>query len=235
MSDEIIKPSDGGFGDVFSSGLPSMVGIVTLIAQPVVQAKSSLQWPGWLPYAVAIVVSGLLAYYRLKVIRRSAPTESAVLMLLLTLVIFSAYVTGNNVVYYTKEGYARPGAAGGPSNAELEAVKTERELLKQKLQSAEELIRVLRDVVPGAAGKPRSFLPSLLAMLETLGPDRAWAQEPPAQPGGRRPEKLTPQQVQDMLKKYDAQQRELDWKLKETLKEQEKTQMQQSPPLLKSW
>lgn len=234
MSDDDVKPSDAGFGDVFSSGLPSMVGIVTLIAQPVVQARTSLAWPGWLPYAVAIVVSGLLAYYRIRVVRRSPPAESAVLMLLLTLVIFSAYVTGNNVVYYTKEGYSRPGVTTGPSSAELEALKAERELLKQKLQGAEELITALRQVVPG--GKPESSLPSLLSMLGTLGVHEAWAQEPPAQPGGRRPEKPTPRQLQDMLKRYDAQQRALDQKLKETQKEQERIQtQQQTPPLLKSW
>ncbi len=88
--------------------------------------------------------------------------------------IFSAYVTGNNVVYYTKEGYSRPGVTSGASSAELEALKTERDLLNQRLQ--------------------------------------------------------------DLLKKYDAQQRELDRKLEETQKEQEKTQTQQQPPpLLKSW
>ena len=213
-----------------------MVGIVTLISQPVVQAKTSLEWPGWLPYAVAIVVSGLLAYYRINVIRRSVASESAILMPLLTLVIFSAYVTGNNVVYYTKEGYSRPGATGGASGAELEALKTERELLQQKLQSAEELIRILRQAVPGAGGKAQSFLPSLPATLGILGPDTAWAQEPPAQPGGRRPEKPTPKQVQDMLKKYDAQQQDLDRKLKEAGKASGKTPAQQQlQPLLKSW
>lgn len=236
MSDEIIKPSDGGFSDIFSSGLPTMVGIVTLIAQPVVQAKTSLGWPGWLPYAVAILVSGLLAFYRIKVTRRSAPTESAVLMPLLTLVIFSAYVTGNNVVYYTKEGYSRPGVTSGPPSAELEVLKTESELLRQKLQSSEELIQVLRQVVPGTGVKPQAFQPSLLTLLEALGAHRAWAQERPAQPGGSRPEKLTPQQVQEILKKYDAQQSELDRRLKETQKEQEKVQTQRPPPpLLKSW
>ena len=102
-----------GLGEVFSNGLPSMVGIVMLIVQPVVQVRASLGWPGWLPYAVAIVVSGLLACYRVKLARPSAPSQSPVLMLLLMLVIFSSYVTGNNVVYYTKEGYySRRGCPG---------------------------------------------------------------------------------------------------------------------------
>jgi len=73
-------------------------------------------------------------------------------------------------------------------------------------------------------------------MLGILGPDTAWAQEPPAQPGARRPEKLTPQQIQEMLKKYDTQQRDLDRKLKEAEKASGKTPTQQQPqPLLKSW
>jgi hypothetical protein len=236
MSDEVVEQGDVGLGDVFSSGLPSMVGIVVAVAQPAVQARDSLGWPAWLAYALALAASSALAYYRIRILRRSAPGECVILVPLLALVIFSAYVAGNNVVFYTKEGYSRPAPGAGPTNADLSALRTETDLLNQKLQNAEEVIKALRQVVPGAAGKAQTPL-SLFSPIGTLlRPDSAWAQGPVRQPEERRQEKPTPQQVHEMLKDYDARQRDLDQKLKATQTDKEKSRMQQqTPPLLKSW
>lgn len=231
-----------GFGRIFFDGLPMMVAIVTVVSQPFVQdtTLAMLGLPVWFPHILAIVVAALLAIYKMMwMVDRAPVTEVAILVPVLTLVIFSAYATGNNVVYYAKEGYTRADAAGQPSGEELAALRGERDVLNQQLQAARELIGTLRRAIspPGPSG---AIPPSAPASMQTTL--RGWlvadahAQPPPPRPAAPQGERLKVQQLEEALKKYEQQQRELDQKLEKIREGREKTRApQEQRPLLKSW
>jgi hypothetical protein len=251
MSEEPGKPTEqdrndreggqDGLGGLFFDGLPVMAAVVTVITQPFAQEsmRSMFLLPEWLPIVIAIVVSGLLALYKLGIVRRAAGRECAICAPLLMLVIFSAYATGNNIVYYAKEGYTRPEPAAKPTGEPPPALVRERDLLKQQLQSAEELINALRKALnmpAPAEGKPQSAIPGPLAILQALAVPAANAQEPrkPA-PGGTTSRPPDRQQLENLLRKYDAEQRKLDQKLDEVQRSRQQPRETEQRPLIKSW
>jgi hypothetical protein len=235
--------TDGGLGRLFFDGLPAMAGIVTVITQPFAQdSMRAMFWlPDWLPIVVAVTVSGLLAVYKVRFVRGSSPGECAICVPVLMLIIFSAYATGNNVVYYMKEGYSRAATPSGASSEELTTLQRERDILHQQLQSAQELIATLRRALglpePSEA-TPHSSLPSLLGALPGIAAARAHAQEPsrstPDRPRGEAPraDKLDVKRLEEALKRYEAQQQQLNRNLKAIQKEPAQPS---PPPLIKSW
>jgi hypothetical protein len=229
---------DVGVGRVFFDGLPAMAGVVTMIAQPFAQESlhKSLGLPDWFPVVVAIVVSGLLAAYKMFVVRHSGPRECAICVPILMLIIFSAYATGNNVVYYAKEGYTKAGSTA-PTPEDVAAVKQERDILQQQLKSANELIDSLRqalNVPEGGPSKPRAWLPTFLGGLMRWGPADVYAQTPRQPAEARPPERVTVQQLREKLRQYEVQQQQLSKQL-ETVKREEKTVEAPQQRLIKSW
>jgi hypothetical protein len=230
---------------MFFDGLPTMAALVTMIAQPFAQdtLRNTLQLPDWLPIIVAVVVSGLLAMYKMKVVRRAGRNDCVICVPILMLVIFSAYAGGNNVVYYLKEGYTRPVISGRGSTEELTALKQERDILQKQLDNAEELIGTLRGTLhlpESTEGKQHSSLSlsmrSAAAALKRFIAPEAHAQGSTPEPRDRfRGDALGREQVQGRLKKYDEEQRELNRKREEVKQEREKYQMTRPQPLIKSW
>lgn len=224
---------------IFFDGLPTMAGIVTVTAQPFAQAslQEVLSVPIWLPYVIAAAVSGLLAVYKVMIVRESGRRECLVCVPLVMLMIFSGYLTGNNLVYYAKEGYTRPSApTTGP---EVAALTQERDILEQQFKSAQDVIDTLRGRAPspGPGGTPRSSLPAPLALPRWLTVGEAQAQPPPspAAPDLRPVERgLDMRKVNEKLSQYDIKQRELGKKLEE-LKRQEKRSAPEQKSLIKSW
>ncbi len=230
---------DRSLTGVFFEGLPAMAGIVTMIAQPFAQESlhNTLGLPAWLPFVVAISVSGLLAAYKMFVVRHSGARECAICIPLLMLIIFSAYATGNNVVYYAKEGYTKAGIAA-PAAEDVTALKQERNILQEQLKSANGLIDTLRqalNVPDSTPGKPRSVLPTFLGGLRPWTTDEAFAQEPRRSPLETRPsERVNVQQLREKLREYEVQQQQLNKKM-EQVKREEKSVEAPQQRLIKSW
>lgn len=231
--------TEPSLGRMFFDGLPAMAGIVTVITQPFAQEslRATLRLPDWLPIVLAVAISGLLAVYKVVVVRRSGVRECAVCVPVLMLVIFSAYATGNNVVYYAKEGLAKSGEPATASAAELGSLKQERELLQRQLKNAQELIDALRHAVSVPEGgegkpKPRALAPSRLARW-AFGVSEAHAQAPRRPPADARAETGL-RELRMKLGKYETEQRELARKL-EDLKREEKSRERQQKPLIKAW
>jgi hypothetical protein len=225
---------EGGIGRVFLDGLPAMAGIVTMITQPFAQESlhESLGLPVWFPVAVAVTVSGLLAAYKMFVMRHSAPRECAICIPILMLVIFSAYATGNNVVYYAKEGYTKA-AAAAPSPEDLAILKQQRDILQQQLQNANSLIESLSQALNVPAGKPGAAVPTFLSGLVPWNPAAAYAQEPrrtPAEP--RATERVDVQQLREKLRQYEIRQQQLTKELEKAKREEKESPQQR---LIKSW
>lgn len=231
---------DEGLRSVLFDGLPTMIGIVAVITQPFAQDSlkamlgSQNDPPKWPPILVAALVSLLLAVYRLWIVRRTPVPQRVICVPLLALIIFAGYTTGNNAVFFAKEGYLRPGA-----DQEITSLRGERDVLRQKLQSAEETLATIRRALnlPGPGErKTQSAVPSLLGFLRMLSPGAAYAQPRPQPTETRPPEKVDIQKLQDALGRYDKEQQALDQRLKEIKQQQEKArETQQQPPLIKSW
>jgi hypothetical protein len=230
---------DTSLSTVFLGGLPTMAGIVTMIAQPFAQESlhKTLDLPAWLPFVVAIAVSGLLASYKVMIVRGAGARECAVCIPLLMLVIFSAYTTGNNVVYYAKEGYTKTPSAS-PSSEDLTAWKQERDLLQQQLKNAQDVIDSLRQALgmpASSQGAPRSKLPSVLGRLMPSLVVPAYAQEP--QPGGNDPRssQIKLDQLRKKLRDYEAQQQKLNEKLEAVKRTEAPRTSEPQQRLIKSW
>jgi hypothetical protein len=227
----------GNLNQLFFDGLPAMTAVVTLVAQPFAQLRDSFSLPIWLPALVAIVVSGLLAFYKLHIVRRSPMSECAICAPILMFVIFAAYTAGNNAVYYAKEGYSKP-KSGQQSGEDLKLRDREIDLLQKQLQSASHLIETLRatlNVPAPAEGPPSSSSPSPLGFLRGLYLGDAHAQEPrPPATSGPRPSAEKSKQLSEEFKKYDAQKKEVKDELKQIRQEQER-QRPTAPPLIKTW
>lgn len=233
--------NDDGLRTLFFDGLPTMIGIVTLISQPFAQDSlramfgSQREPPTWPPILVAALASLLLAVYRLRIVRRASAPQCAICVPVLALIIFASYATGNNAVFFAKQGYLHAGA-----EQEMTALRQERDVLQEKLKTAEATLMTISQALgvpaPGG-GTPQSAAPSRLGFLRRLGPEAAYAQAPRPQPGeSRRPEKIDVQKLQDALRGYQKQQEVLDQRLKEIKQQQEKArETQQQPPLIKSW
>lgn len=247
MSNEVNSVSKpeadgGGLRQLFLEGLPTMVAIVTAIVQPITQMTCvegkcrSWEFPDWTPVVVAAVASFLLAFYRVRIVRRAALFECMICVPLLMLMIFCGAAAGNNVVNYSKQGIT---GELGRLNRKLETLEDERNILEQKLQKTEELVGTLRravDLPQASEAKPRSSVPSLLGMLRAFMAGEVYAQEPRAQPGDRRREQLNVQQLQEALKKYEGEQRRLDQELEKIRQEREKGRETPPPqPLFKKW
>jgi hypothetical protein len=237
--------AEDGLRRMFFDGLPTMAALVTMIAQPFAQdtLRSTLQLPDWLPIIVAIAVSGLLAMYKMKVVRRAGRNDCVICVPILMLVIFSAYAGGNNFVYYLKEGYTRPATSSLGSTEELTALKQERDILQKQLENAEELIETLRGTLrmpESTEGKQQSSpslsMHSAVAALKGFIAAEAHAQgSTPESRDRRREDTLGREQLQGRLKKYDEEQRELNRRREEVKQEREKNQTTQPKPLIKSW
>jgi len=214
---------DNGVGRVFFDGLPMMVAIVTVVSRPFVQKATltMLGLPLWFPHLLAIAVAALLSTCNIWLVRRAPVTEAAILMLVLTLVGFSAYATGNNVVDYANEGSTRADVADEPASEELASLRSERDVLDRRLQAARDVIGTLRRAIgpPGPRSSvPRSSRSSLHAVRRAVLVTDAHAQTARPQPPAPRTERPSMQQAEEALQKCDQQQRELDQEL-ETLRE----------------
>jgi len=238
------RDEDQSLTSTFFDGLPLMAAIVTMIAQPFAQDSlhKTLGLPGWLPFVVAMIVSGLLAVYKVAILRRSAQRDCLVCIPLLMLIIFSAYATGNNVVYYAKEGYTKSDTGTAMSD-EITALRKERDNLQEQLANANGVISTLQQTLNPSGtnpGKPRTALPSILGLL--MLPREASAQGGPSRPtdlaaptGTHQPVPLDAEQrrrLQEALRQYETRQQALDQKLEQIKRE--------SPPsgtqrLIKSW
>jgi hypothetical protein len=236
--------AEHGLRRMFFDGLPTMAALVTMIAQPFAQdtLRNTLRLPDWLPIIVAIAVSGLLAIYKMKVVRRADANDCMICVPILMLVIFSAYAGGNNVVYYLKQGYTGPATSSlGPSE-DLTLLKQDRDLLQKQLQSAQELIENLRETLnmpESSEGKQSSLsfsIPSALAAFRGFIASEAYAQGPNSEPRGReRGDTSGRERIQEQLKKYEEEQRELNRRRGQVKQERERYPTIQPKPLIKSW
>jgi 4-amino-4-deoxy-L-arabinose transferase-like glycosyltransferase len=240
---------NGGFGSLFFEGLPTMTGIVTIVAQPFAQdsMKKMFALPDWLPALIALAAAGLLALYRMRIVRKSGLSECAICCPILVFIIFSAYVSGNNVVYYAKEGVSKAGVqnvtTGKVDEESLAKQNEEVRILRSQLENANEMIKKLAGVlnIPQSAPVPEkhSSLSSVFKLARLSWEDTAYAQNP--QPERRetdRSETLDQQrlqQLQEELKKYQQTQQTLDKELKDLRQQQQKPPEQQQAPLIKSW
>jgi hypothetical protein len=241
MSDTDPARNDRGDGltQVFLSDLPAMAGIVTIVTQPFAQEslRAVVGLPAWAPFAIAFGVSGLLAFYKLLVVRRSGTRECALCVPIVMLVVFAAYATGNNVVYYAKEGLTQP-----ISSEQATALKRERDLLEAQLKNAEELIDTMRralGVAEPGSGRPSSSAPAPSWWARLFQPTEAAAQDrrPPPPPRDRmRTPAADAQRLRQELRKYDIEQRQLKERL-ETIRPDptRPAAQQQQQPLIKSW
>jgi len=240
---------NGGFGGLFFEGLPTMTGIVTIVAQPFAQdsMKKMFALPEWLPALIALAAAGLLALYRIRIVKKSGFAECAILCPILVFIIFSAYVGGNNVVYYAKEGVSRTGVESvSTGKAEEETLATQKkqiEILSAQLQNANEMIKKLSTALNLSQSEPvkgeHPSVSSLFRLPGLLGVERAYAQERESQPGEIR-EPSTPdterlRELQEQLKRYEQTQQNVDKKLQDLQKEQQKPPQKQEAPLIKSW
>jgi hypothetical protein len=226
----------------FLEGLPAMAAIVTVVAQPFAQdsLRASFDLEPWVPTLVAALASALLAIHRVVIVRASAPRECAVCIPLLMLMIFATYASGNNLVYYAKEGYTQAGASGSARAEEVASLKSERDLLQQQLGSAREMIDTLRASVgtPAAPEKPHAALRSFLRFALGMTVGEASAQERRPAPGSvvhPADHARTQQQLREKLQQYDARQQELNRKLEDVKRREEAPGPRRQPPLIKSW
>lgn len=215
-----------------------MVAIVTLIAQPFAQESLrttfGLPEAEWLSVIVAVVVSGMLAIYKFGILRRSTLTECAICVPLSMFLIFSAYAGGNNAVYYAELGYTR----GPESSEEWGALRRERDNLQQQLENAQSTVERFRRALglpEVSGGKRHPSTSSLIGLLRSLAASEASAQEPRPPSGQPRREELNVQELREVLKSYQQQQRELSEELQEIKREQKKARKTQQRPLIKSW
>lgn len=220
---------------VFLSDLPGMAGIVTVITQPFAQEslRAVLRLPEWIPVVVALGISGLLAFYKVLIVRRSGARECAICVPIVMLVVFAAYATGNNLVYYAKEGLTQPMPA-----EQVGALKRERDLLEQQLRNAEQTITTFRralNLPEAPASKPSSAVPPASAWARLFGVPRAEAQDRrPAPRAGGRSQSVDLQRLQQELRKFDMEQQQLKEKL-ESIKPEVSKPREQQQPLIKSW
>ena len=231
---------DDGLRLVFFEGLASMTAIVTVITQPFAQEsmRATFELPGWLPIITALGVSGLLAVYRmLRIGRQSTPWERAICVPLLACVIFSGYATGNNVIFYTMEGYTKD-AKGPTAEARMAALTAERDNLKQQLEGAHGAIGALRRTLglPASENKPSSSLSVPSRVLGFFGAGQAYAQAPgPGKETGRAaPDAAKLRQLEEVLKKFEADSRKLTDQL-DRIKQDERGRATSQQPLIKSW
>jgi hypothetical protein len=252
MSDANLGDADRGdsLTSLFLSDLPSMAAIVTVVSQPFAQEslRQATGLPEWMPVAVALMVSGLLAIYKILIVRRSRARDCAICVPIMMLVVFATYATGNNVVYYAKEGFTRP-----MSTEQVSALQRERDILEEQLRNAEQTLSTLRralDLPAAPEAKPRSALPAPSGWARLLGPDVAEAQTRggtrPPQPVDReraadrsRPAERAPsvdrQRLMEQLRKYDLEQRELEARRQSVRPDTGTRESPPSPPLIKSW
>jgi hypothetical protein len=222
---------------VFLNDLTRMAGIVTVITQPFAQEslRAALRLPDWIPIVIALGVSGLLALYKMIIIIRDAEArECAICVPIVMLVVFAAYATSNNVVYYAKEGLVQPMSA-----EQVAALKDERDLLEKQLRNSEQAITPLRRTLNLPAPvetKPTSALPPASAWARLFGVPWAEAQDRRPEPRDRaRPQDVERQRLQEDLKKFDMEQRQLKGKLESIKPETSNPKEQQQRPLIKSW
>jgi hypothetical protein len=237
------------FGSLFFEGLPTMTGIVTIIAQPFAQdsMKKMFGLPDWLPAVIALAAAGLLALYRIRIVRKSGTVECAICWPLLVFIIFSAYASGNNVVYYAKEGITKAGVqsvdTGKVAEERLTKEREEVDILRQQLKNANEMIRNMASALNISRSEPmkegRPSTSSLFRLSAMLSVNHAYAQNSKEEGGTtERPMQPDPQQLQrlqEALKQYEETQQKLDKRIEDVQKQQKSTIQQQSPPLIKSW
>ena len=224
---------------VFFEGLASLTAIVTVITQPFAQESMRAMFglPAWLPIIIALGVSGLLAVYRMRIVRQSTLWECAICVPLLACVIFSGYATGNNVIFYTMEGYTKD-AKGPTAESRVAALAAERDNLKQQLESAHGAIGALRRTLglPPSENKPSSSLsvPSRVVGFFTAGPAYAQAPGPGKETGRAAPDAAKLRQLEEVLKKFEADSRKLTDQL-DRIKQNERGRATSQQPLIKSW
>lgn len=232
-----IRPDSGDrLTQVFFSDLPGMAGIVTVVTQPFAQEsmRTVLRLPEWIPIVVALGISALLALYKILIMRRSAAPARAICVPFVALVVFAAYATGNNVVYYAKEGLMQPLSA-----EQAATLKRERDNLEQQVKNSEELIGKMRRALGVGEPEKTSARPEPSAWARLFGVPPAEAQPQPRRPEARDTAR-TPgndlQRLKDELRKFDVEQRQLKERL-ETIKPDvgKAREQQQQQPLIKSW
>lgn len=223
-------------------GLPALVLIVTAVTQPFAQRTTQdlLGLRPWVPILVALAASTLVAVHRLAVVRRLALAECAICLPLLTLTVFSAYTTGNNAVFFVKEGYTLAGTDVAGLRDQLAALGRERDVLQDKLRAAEETMRRLIGAVDPTQGRHQPPARSLFGRLGGLVVGQAEAQPAPARPGeppreGPDTRAVDVERIRELLQQYQAEQRKLDRQLNEIHLERQKSRSPQQQPLIKSW
>ena len=226
---------DDGLRLVFFEELTSMTVIVTVITQPFAQESMRAMFglPAWLPIIIALGVSGLLAVYRMyrmRIVHRSTPWECAICVPLLACVIFSGYATGNNVIFYTMEGYTKD-TKGPTAEARVAALASERDILKRQLESARGAIGALRHALglPATEDKPSSSLSVPSRLLGFLAAGPAYAQT-----GRTALDAVKLRQLEEILKKHEAESRKLENQL-DRIKQDERGRATSQQPLIKSW
>ena len=225
------RSGDDGLRRVFFEGLTSMIAIVTFITQPFAQESMRAMFglPAWLPIIIALGVSALLAVYRLLTIQTSDLRQFAICVPLLACVIFSGYASGNNVIFYTMEGYTKD--KGPTAEGRLSALTAERDILKQQLDGAKGVIGTLRQTLglPPAEDKPSSSRSVPSRWLGFFGVAPAHAQT-----GRVTPDAAKLRQLEEVLKKFEADSRKLTNQL-EKVKQDDRGAAASPKPLIKSW
>jgi hypothetical protein len=257
MSNESLPPTAASlpgtgrgadFGGVFFEGLPMMIGIVTAITQPFAQTtmQEMFRLPNWLPIFVALVVSGVLAVYRLAIVRGSRPKEYAICAPLLALLIFSGYVTGNNAVHYAKEGITKSGAGSQEkTGGEIDILREQNQKLLKQLQRADKLLEQIGKAIgisgsetksEGMPGKTKSsFLGMFIAGAAHAAEPVTAPTKGATDPSPRMPTKIERQELNQALKDYLGERKAFDKELKELKTEEQKAKDSPSIPLIKSW
>lgn len=231
--------------------LPVLAGVVTVVAQPFAQIRQHYEesLPDWLPLLVAAVVSGLLAVYFVRTVRKTSREEALFMIPLLMLMVFSGSIGANNLV--------ESAAGGGQPREAARGVEVREAHLRAQLGNAEKQLEIERErgrLMRKALGLPELDAtgngsveaPKVSAVERLLGAliADASAQEgaaPAPRPAEKAPvgKKATPATDEEWRRKiaeFDRQQR--------TLKQQE-AQLKHSDdggrtnrtvrPLWKSW
>jgi hypothetical protein len=240
---------NGGFGSLFFEGLPTMTGIVTIVAQPFAQdsMKKMFAIPEWLPALIALAAAGLLALYRMRIVRKSGLSECAICCPILVFIIFSAYVSGNNVVYYAKEGVSKASVQNvTTAKVDEESVAKQNEevrILRSQLENANVMIKKLASALNISQSAPapekHSSLSSVFKLAGLSWEDTAYAQNPQPERGesdrSGTIDQQRLQQLQEELKKYQQSQQTADKELKNLQQQQQKPPQPPRAPLIKSW
>jgi hypothetical protein len=166
------------------------------------------------------------------------------------LVVFAAYATGNNVVYYAKEGFSNP-----MSSDQVSALKRERDILEEQLRNAQQAVATLRqalDLPPTTPDSRRGAVapPDPSAWSRFFGVSIAEAQNRGSGGGRSRSddrdrdrtadrdrttdrESADRQRLKEELRRFDQNQRELEER-RQSVKPETRTK-DKDQPLLKSW